>query len=80
MGNKQDFQRIEPEPRSFEDRRTIDVDDEAAVRFWSQRLGVPPEEIVEAVKAVGTNTTAVLLKLDAPLKESVAPPSLTPRP
>jgi hypothetical protein len=80
MGKQQDFQRVEPEPRSFEDSRTIDVADEAAVRFWSQRLGVPPEEIVEAVKAVGPNTTAVLLKLDAPHKESVAPPTMTPRP
>ena len=80
MGKQQDFRQAEPEPRSFEDCRTIDVADEAAVRFWAQRLGVPAEEIVEAVKAVGSNTTAVLLKLDAPHKESVAPPSMTPRP
>lgn len=79
MGKQQDFQPIEPEPRSFEDSRTIDVADDAAVHFWSDRLGVPPEEIVEAVKEVGSNTTAVLLKLDAPRKASVAPPTMSPR-
>ena len=79
MGEQQDFQQIEPEPRSFEACRTIDLADDAAVSFWSQRLGVAPEEIVEAVKAVGPNTTAVALKLEAPRQEGVAPPTIAPR-
>jgi hypothetical protein len=74
MGKKQDVEPRPSEPRSFTDRRTIDVGDDEAMRFWSERLGVPEEEIVEAVKAVGPNATAVLLKLDAPQTDTTAPP------
>jgi hypothetical protein len=60
------------ERRSFEDSRTIDVEDEHALRFWSQRLGVSPEAIAEVVREVGPNTTAVALKLEAPSQEGAA--------
>jgi hypothetical protein len=59
--------------RSFEASRTIDVGDARAMRFWSKRLGVPPEEIAEVVREVGPNSTAVALKLEAPKDERIAP-------
>jgi hypothetical protein len=61
--------------RGFEKSRTIDVSNEHAVRFWSERLGVTPEEIANAVLEVGPNTTAVALKLEAPHPERIAPRS-----
>jgi hypothetical protein len=61
------------ERRSFEASRTIDVSDEHALRFWSNRLGVTPEEIADVVREVGPNTTAVALKLEAPPQERIAP-------
>jgi len=61
------------EPRTFEHCRTIDVEDAQALDFWSDRLGVPPEHIAEAVREVGPNTTAVALKLEAPHPERTAP-------
>ena len=48
------------------------------MRFWSQRLGVPEAEIAEAVKAVGPNTTAVALKLEAPSCEETGRQPLSP--
>jgi hypothetical protein len=74
MGKKHLRQRG-PEPRSFEASRTIDVGDAQAMHFWSKRLGVTEEEIAQAVKEVGPNTTAVALKLEAPQEERIAPPS-----
>jgi hypothetical protein len=61
------------ERRSFEESRTIDVSDARALRFWSKRLGVSTADIEEAVRAVGPNTTAVALKLDAPREDRIAP-------
>lgn len=78
MGKTKDGERSAAELRSFEDCRTIDVTDEQAMRFWSQRLGVAPEAIAEVVKEVGPNSTAVALKLEAPPTERVTP-SLAPR-
>jgi hypothetical protein len=76
MGNSQDF---EPpgDGRGFEERRVIDVTDESAMRFWSQRLGVTEAEIAEVIRLVGPNPTAVALKLEAPREVRVSP--LTPR-
>jgi hypothetical protein len=71
MGQKRD-----PERRSFEACRTIDVSDERALRFWSKRLGVSPQEIAEVVKEVGPNTTAVALKLEAPAPNHAPAPSI----
>lgn len=70
----------EAEPRNFLDSRTIDVNDRKAVRFWSRWLGVSETEIVEVVREVGPNATAVALKLEAPHTDRVAPPTLTSRP
>jgi hypothetical protein len=75
MGKKHNLRRRGEEPRSFEAARTIDIGDQQAMRFWSQRLGVPQEEIAEAVREVGPNSTAVALKLEAPQEERIAPPS-----
>lgn len=75
MGKKHNLQRRGDEPRSFEAARTIDTGDQQAMRFWSERLGVTQEEIAEAVKEVGPNSTAVALKLEAPQEERIAPPS-----
>lgn len=69
----------EPEPRSFEGCRTIDVNDRNCVLFWSRQLGVSEAEIVEVVREVGPNSTAVALKLEAPHGDRTAPPDLTPR-
>jgi hypothetical protein len=66
-------ERREDQPPCFEDSRVIDVNDEGAMRFWSQRLGVSEAEIVEVVKEVGCNITAVALKLEAPHGERTAP-------
>lgn len=73
MGKTREPERRGAEARSFEDCRTIDVDDREAVRFWSERLGVSAEEIVEVVRQVGPNTTAVALKLEAPHGHRVPP-------
>jgi hypothetical protein len=61
-------------PRSFEDSRIIDVADDAAIHFWSERLGVTEDEILEAIRLVGPNSTAVALKLEAPREERVSTP------
>ena len=66
------------EPRSFEDCRTIDVNDRDCVLFWSRQLGVSEAEIVQVVREVGANSTAVALKLEAPHTTRVAPPNPTP--
>jgi hypothetical protein len=71
MGGEHDGAWRDP-PRSFEDSRVIDASDEAAVRFWSERLGVTEDEILEAIRLVGPNSTAVALKLEAPREERFA--------
>lgn len=78
MGKKRNGEQRASAPRSFEACRTIDVTDARAMRFWSQRLGVPEAEIAAAVKQVGPNTTAVALKLEAPPDDRVAPPPIPP--
>lgn len=75
MGKKHNLRQRGDEPRSFEAPRTIDVSDQQAMRFWSQKLGVTTEEIAEAVKEVGPNSTAVELKLEAPQEQRLVPPS-----
>jgi hypothetical protein len=65
MGEHQ-CERRDPERRSFADERTIDVNDAEAIRFWSEQLGVGRDELLQAIKEVGPNTTAVMLKLEAP--------------
>ena len=78
MGRKRDLERRSFERRNFEESRIIDVTDERAMDFWSQRLGVSAAEIIAVVREVGPNSTAVALKLEAPQENGVSPP-LTPR-
>lgn len=68
MGKMSDVER-----RSFEDCRTIDVTNEQALRFWSERLGVTADEIAAVIKEVGPNSTAVALKLEAPRGDAIGP-------
>ena len=79
MGRKHRLAMREREARAFEECRTIDLNDRQCLRFWSRRLGVSEEDIAEAVRQVGPNTTAVALKLDAPREERITPPSLSAR-
>lgn len=79
MSHQTNREECGPEPRSFEDCRTIDVNDRNCVLFWSRQLGVSEAEIVEVVREVGPNSTAVALKLEAPHGERTAPPVLSPR-
>ena len=60
---------LRDDPRTFEDCRTIDVNDQRCLRFWSERLGVSEDEIADVVREVGPNSTAVALKLEAPPRE-----------
>ena len=64
------------EPRTFDDCRTIDVSDRRCLAFWAERLGVSEDEIAEVVREVGSNSTAVALKLEAPNHQRTVPPSL----
>ena len=41
------------------DRTRIDVDEDEDLDDWSQRLGVSPDRLKDAVKAVGTHADAV---------------------
>jgi hypothetical protein len=47
----------------FDEHRPIDLDDDAQVRYWAERLQATPQEIHDAVRAVGPNTTAVAIWL-----------------
>ncbi len=80
MGEHQDGEWLGAGRPDFEHSRTIDVHDDRALRFWSDKLGVSREEIIAAVREVGPNLTAVLLKLDAPQSDRVAPPTKPPGP
>jgi len=42
-----------------QDRRRINVNEDYEVRDWSKRLGVSPEQLKDAVKAVGSNAKDV---------------------
>ena len=57
---------ISEAPRSFEAQPFIDLTDRPQVDYWSDRLDVSPEEIDEAVKAVGPHRTAVAIWLGRP--------------
>lgn len=41
------------------DRKLISLDEEHEVRSWTQSLGCTPEQLREAVKAVGNSADAV---------------------
>lgn len=74
MGKKNHREQRTPGSGDFEECRTIDVTDRRCMRFWADRLGVPEEEIAEVVREVGTNPTAVALKLEAPHTERTVSP------
>jgi hypothetical protein len=42
-----------------QDRTRINVNEDYELRDWSEKFGVTPEELKEAVKAVGTNAVVV---------------------
>lgn len=48
------------------DRARINVNEDYELRDWSQRLGVTPEALREAVKAVGPSADAVRKHLGKP--------------
>ena len=52
-----------PSIRGGGDRLRINVDQEHEVRYWSQKLGVTPEELRTAVKDVGPMAAAVEQRL-----------------
>ena len=48
-----------PSLRGTQDRQRIDIHQEHEVRYWTQKLGVTPDELREAVEAVGPMADAV---------------------
>ena len=45
--------------RGPQDRSRINTSEQWELMYWSERLGVSPDQIKEAVKEVGTNVDAV---------------------
>ena len=45
--------------RGPQDRSRINTAEQWELTYWSERLGVSPDQIKEAVKEVGTNVDAV---------------------
>jgi hypothetical protein len=43
----------DPNIRGQQDRQRINVNQEHEVRYWSEKLGVTPDELRQAVEAVG---------------------------
>jgi len=48
------------------DTSTINIEDERECRYWSERCGVTPEQLQEAVHQVGPSAEAVLSYLATP--------------
>jgi hypothetical protein len=48
-----------PNLRSGQDRKRVNVHQEHEVRWWTQKWGVSREELERAVQAVGTSVTKV---------------------
>ena len=48
-----------PGMRGPRDRQRIDIHQEHEVRYWSDKLGVTPEQLRDAVEAVGPMVEAV---------------------
>jgi len=42
-----------PNIRGQEDRQRIDVHQEHELRYWSEKFGVTPDDLKEAIEAVG---------------------------
>ena len=43
----------DPRIRTQQDRKRVDVNQEHECRYWSERFGVSPERLRQAVKEVG---------------------------
>lgn len=58
--------------RGGQDRKRIDVNQDYELRDWSRKFGVSPDELKEAVQAVGTQADKVEqhLKERKPAKRS----------
>jgi hypothetical protein len=48
-----------PNIRTGQDRKRVNVHQEHEVRFWTHKWGVSREELEQAVQAVGTSVTKV---------------------
>ena len=48
-----------PGIRGQQDRSRINVNQEHEVRYWSEKLGITPDELKQAVEAVGPMADAV---------------------
>ena len=48
-----------------QDRTRINVGEDYELRDWAKKMGVTPEQLKEAVKAVGTSAAAVEAHLKA---------------
>lgn len=59
---------VDPEVRSFDPGRLIDLQDERHIRYWTQRFKATPEELERAVKEVGENAVAVSIWMGEPLE------------
>jgi len=55
----------DPNNRGDGDRQRINVDQDHEVRYWSQKLGVTPDELRQAVRDVGPMAKAVEQRLRA---------------
>lgn len=60
-----------PQNRGGQDRKRIDVHQDYELRDWSKKFGVSPEQLKEAVKAVGNDAS----KVEAHLKSGQRAPS-----
>ena len=49
----------DPKQRGGSDRRRIDIHQDYELRDWSKKFGVTADELVEAVRAVGDDASAV---------------------
>lgn len=50
--------------RGPQDRSRINIEEEWEVRYWSQKLGVTPQQLKDAVKTVGPSADAVQKQLN----------------
>jgi hypothetical protein len=48
-----------PNIRSGQDRKRVNVNQEHEVRWWTQKWGVSREELEKAVQAVGTSVNKI---------------------
>ncbi|MEH3087756.1 MAG: DUF3606 domain-containing protein [Xylophilus ampelinus] len=54
----------DPSKRGPQDRTRVNLHEDYEVRYWTQMLGCTPEELREAVEAVGVSADAVRRHLE----------------